>query len=181
MGLFTLILQSFYFFLPAYVANMAPVLFRRTIPSLAIPIDNNTTWRGKPILGKNKTWNGVVVAILFGYLVFLVQSSLHAAGFQVLSLADYALLPWWTGALMGFGAIAGDAVKSFFKRRVDVASGKPWIPFDQIDFVIGGLLLTSMVYLPSWYVVLILIVGSPLLHILVNHLAFFLHIRGEKW
>lgn len=33
--------------------------------------------------------------------------------------------------------MGGDAAKSFFKRRVHVPPGKPWVPFDQLDFVIG--------------------------------------------
>jgi hypothetical protein len=32
-----------------------------------------------------------------------------------------------------------DSVKSFVKRRVGIAPGAPWIPFDQLDFVIGAL------------------------------------------
>jgi CDP-2,3-bis-(O-geranylgeranyl)-sn-glycerol synthase len=47
------------------------------------------------------------------------------------------------GFLLGLGAMAGDAAKSFFKRRLGIAPGHPWIPFDQIDFQIGALLLAG--------------------------------------
>ena len=46
------------------------------------------------------------------------------------------------GASLGFGALAGDAIKSFFKRQFSVASGQSWFPFDQIDYILGGILFS---------------------------------------
>jgi CDP-2,3-bis-(O-geranylgeranyl)-sn-glycerol synthase len=46
------------------------------------------------------------------------------------------------GASMGFGALAGDAIKSFFKRQMSVPSGESWFPFDQIDYIVGGLIMS---------------------------------------
>ena len=54
------------------------------------------------------------------------------------------------GLRFGIGAMAGDAVKSFFKRRADVPSGERWFPFDQIDFVVGALVLIWPVADLSW-------------------------------
>jgi CDP-2,3-bis-(O-geranylgeranyl)-sn-glycerol synthase len=51
------------------VANMAPVFFKK-IPILGAPIDNGKTWRGKRIFGDNKTWRGIIAAILIGFLSF---------------------------------------------------------------------------------------------------------------
>jgi hypothetical protein len=48
-----------------------------------------------------------------------------------------------TGLRFGFGAVAGDAAKSFFKRRLAIAPGSPWIPFDQLDFAVGALVLVG--------------------------------------
>src|SRR5437773_6411567 len=52
---------------------------------------------------------------------------------------DWPLL----GVLFGAGAMAGDSAKSFFKRRLGVEPGRPWIPFDQLDFVLGALVLVA--------------------------------------
>jgi CDP-2,3-bis-(O-geranylgeranyl)-sn-glycerol synthase len=83
--------------------------------------------------------------------------------------------------LLGFGALAGDSIKSFFKRRVGVKPGKRWFPFDQIDFVIGALAFASIVYFPGWKNALIILLISLAGHVLVNHSAYYLKIRGEKW
>lgn len=48
------------------------------------------------------------------------------------------------GLACGFGALGGDALKSLVKRRCGIAPGKPWMPADQLDFVIGGLVALSL-------------------------------------
>ena len=51
------LLKCFYLMLPAYFANMAPVIVKR-IDFLAFPVDFSKTLGKKPILGKNKTFRG---------------------------------------------------------------------------------------------------------------------------
>ncbi len=176
------LLSALYFMLPAYVANMAPVIVKR-VKLFDVRLDYGKTWKdGKPVFGEHKTWRGLVFGVLFASVIFAAQQRLYAYDiWRSISLVDYPNLPAMLGVFFGFGAIMGDAVKSFFKRRRDIAPGKPWIPFDQLDFIVGALLLASVyVVLPLWaYIVLLLI--SPLLHILTNHIAFYLHIRNEKW
>ena len=45
-----LLLSCFYLMMPAYFANMAPVIAKKIFNSLAIPIDFNKKIRNKPIL-----------------------------------------------------------------------------------------------------------------------------------
>ena len=99
-----------------------------------------------------------------------------------ISIIDYSN-PIALGFLMGIGAVAGDAIESFFKRRANIKSGKPFIPFDQTDFVIGAYLFVLPFYysIITWQLFLSSLVMSFLLHIIVNHLAFYLKIRKEKW
>ncbi|MCA9331321.1 CDP-archaeol synthase [Candidatus Saccharibacteria bacterium] len=130
---------AFWFFLPAGIANAAP-LFACRLPILKdwnTPIDLGKTWRGKPIFGANKTWRGLLfgtfVAALVGLLQYrVITSSVESTFFIVISTAA-----------LGFGALAGDAVESFFKRQIGVKPGDKWFPFDQIDYIIGGLLAVS--------------------------------------
>ncbi len=64
--------------------------------------------------------------------------------------------------------MTGDAVKSFFKRRAGVPPGGRWIPADEIDFIIGAMLL-----------------GSPWLNltvvdvVLVLGFSFMAHVTGR--
>ncbi len=167
-----LLLKSLYFFLPAYFANMAPVLLGW------LPL-------GKPVhqkwFGGNKTWRGLAVAILAGGLVFWLQKLAYESGFTRLALIDYAGFSLWLGFLLGTGAILGDLAKSYSKRRHGIKPGEKWFPWDQLDFVIGGIVLSFLVYVPPVETVIILLLASPVLHIIVNHLGFWLKIRKEKW
>ena len=168
----SLIIKALYFFLPAYIANMAPVLFKK-LPLLEIPI-----WEKK--LGKNKTWRGVLVAVLVGLVVFALQKLLYMSGLRSWALIDYADFSILFGAALGFGAIVGDAVKSYYKRKAGIKPGKPWWGFDQLDFVFGGLTAGFIFYVPRVEVVVILIVFSPVLHVLTNRIGYYLGLRKVK-
>jgi CDP-2,3-bis-(O-geranylgeranyl)-sn-glycerol synthase len=153
-------IEALWYFLPALLANVAPVIATayNWLPSLNIPLDQGIIWKTKPLLGPNKTVRGIVVAVIFGSITGLLQHLAARQGwipeqiFIDYNSAGSALL--W-GALLGCGAMVGDALKSFFKRRVSIPSGEQWIPWDQIDVVIGVLLITQ------WFAPL------PLLHSIV--------------
>ena len=105
-----LIVQSLYFILPAYFANMAPVIVSR-LNFLNKPLDFGKYWNGKPILGANKTWRGLFFAVLFGLLIFGLQKQLYVFPFfQNISLINYGEFGFALGFLLSFGAIAGDAL-----------------------------------------------------------------------
>ena len=65
---------------------------------------------------------------------------------------DYANINiWLVGPLFAIGALGGDAIKSFIKRRVGIAAGQSWFPWDQIDYVIGASLATCAFVSLNWY------------------------------
>lgn len=137
-----------WFFVPAASANMAPVVAARLpfIRAWSAPMDFGRTFRGKRILGANKTWRGLACGIVVGiFTVWLQQYAVaHTAWLaDWTGQVDYASLPTvLLGALFGLGALGGDAVKSFIKRQVGVAPGRPWPFFDQIGEITGSALLT---------------------------------------
>jgi len=143
------ILRTLYFFLPAYAANIAPVLACRLAPRLSTPIDGGRTLGGIRIFGDHKTWRGVVAGVIAGLCVFELQVLADRAGaLRVLALIDYAGASPLIGVLLGLGAGVGDAVKSFFKRRVGIAPGASWLGFDQLDFMAGAYVLVCAVFVP---------------------------------
>jgi CDP-2,3-bis-(O-geranylgeranyl)-sn-glycerol synthase len=166
------IISTLYFFLPAYLANMFPS-FAKNLPFL-----NNPVWEKK--LGKNKTWRGVLIATLTGGLIFWLQKLAYVKGFTYLAVIDYSGFSIVFGFLMGFGAIFGDLVESYYKRKANIPPGKPWIPFDQLDFVIGALVLSFFIYVPPANIVLIFLVASPILHVLFNRIGYWLGIQKNK-
>jgi len=175
-----LVLKCFYLMLPAYFSNMAPV-FVKKLNLFNYPLDFNKTFLGKPILGKNKTFRGIIFGTLLGILTALLQSYAYNINFfGSISFIDYK--EWFAfGALMGFGAILGDSIKSFFKRRAGIESGTPFIPFDQMDFTAGALIAVSAFGFITWKIVFVSLSINLFLHIIVNHIAYSLKIRDTKW
>lgn len=134
-----------YFFLPAIAANMAPVFadHYNILPSLNKPLDKNLNYNDRRILGDHKTIRGLVIGIIVGSLVGLLQGNI------ILGLG------------MGLGALWGDALKSFIKRRLDISPGTSWLPWDQTDFVIGASIVTFPISPQpiAHYMLAILIIG----------------------
>jgi CDP-2,3-bis-(O-geranylgeranyl)-sn-glycerol synthase len=87
------------------------------------------------------------------------------------------------GVLLSVGAITGDLIESFFKRRLSKEPGESLVPWDQIDHVVGAYLFVLPVafYALTWQLFLCSIMLTFFLHVIINHIAFYLHIRKEKW
>jgi len=145
------VVQVLYLFIPAYAANMSPVLVQGHFEWLNRPMDGGRSWRGRRVLGDHKTWRGLLAGTVTGVFVYELQRLAHGAGvLRDLALLDYETWPVLGGLLMGTGALVGDAVKSFFKRRVGVAPGHSWLGFDQIDFYLGAWLMLAPLYAPPF-------------------------------
>lgn len=162
---------------------MSPVFFTRTLRVLDRPVDGGLQWRGQPLFGSHKTWRGMVVATVCGGLFFVLLWG--AAWLLPVTVAWYPFtiteLPWWFGFVFGAGAITGDLVKSFFKRRVGVVPGVRWFPFDQLDFLIGAAVVAELfVDFTVLHWIIIVLVG-PVFHILVNHIGFALRFKDTPW
>lgn len=165
-------LYALLFFLPAGISNMVPV-FASKLPGLRnwnTPLDGGRTWRGKRIFGKNKTWRGLISGTVAGTLVAMVVYG----AFTSLNLEIILV-----GAAMSAGALVGDAVESFFKRQRGIASGKAWFPFDQTDYIIGGLLFTlPFGILPLWLVVWTFVIYFGL-HLLSSYVGYLLGLKND--
>ncbi len=176
-----ILVQLLYFMLPAYIANMAPPLGKNILKFMAVPVDMNKKFRGKPILGSHKTWRGFFLAVAAGMIVFWLQKMAYSIGFfSELSLFDYSGASIAVGALLGFGAMFGDSLKSFFKRQAGIKSGKPWVPFDQIDFSIGAIAFAAPFYFMGWVNAAVIVAVSALGHILINRIGYHLKLRDVK-
>ncbi len=178
--IFDILIQALYFFVPAYFGNVAPTLVKK-IPFLNQAVDMGKTFRGKRIFGKNKTFRGLFFASLIGVLSFLLQRWLYQfAWFAKISLFDYTQMTIWLGFILGFGAIFGDLIESFLKRQIGIPSGKPWIPFDQLDFTVVALLLSSIIYLLEFKYIIALLLFTPILHLATHYTGYLLKINKEK-
>lgn len=162
------IAQLLYLMLPVYAANMA-ASFARFMPGSGYPI--SPRW-----LGGHKTWLGCALAVAASMSTAWAQSRLRWSGSAV-NYDDWFAL----GAVCGVAAMAGDSAKSFVKRRLGIAPGRPWIPADQLDYVVAGLLALSVWYRPAWIDVVVVLALSFAGSIAVNRLSHRLGIKRTPW
>jgi CDP-2,3-bis-(O-geranylgeranyl)-sn-glycerol synthase len=173
-----------WFFLPAGLANMTPI-FAAQLPYIrrwSFPLDGYATFRGKRVFGSHKTIRGVLSGMLIGILTVYLQVYVyaHVAFVRTFVLLDYtAIQPLLFGVLASGGALMGDAIRSFFKRQLGIAPGKSWFPFDQLDYVIGGIALTAVyVQLTFWQYLLLCLIWF-LLHPLATFIGFVLKLKDS--
>lgn len=179
-----LIIFALWFFLPAGYANAAPVFGSKIhlLDFLNKPIDAGRKWHGKRILGDHKTWRGLIFGTLIGILTAILQVvALKLTGWQIEGSFTDLSTAAIGGGLLGFGALSGDAVKSFFKRRVGVASGKSWAPFDQIDYVIGGLLFVSLINPLTFVQYFCVLIVWMLLHPVATFFGWVLKLKDSPF
>jgi CDP-2,3-bis-(O-geranylgeranyl)-sn-glycerol synthase len=166
------LLSYIWLLLPAGVANMIPPLAAKLWPNWTQPIDMNIKFRGKRVMGDHKTVRGLVVGVSGGWLIFILQKYVLHSYLRQWELYDYSTLPIYTGFLLAFGALAGDAIKSFFKRQAGVASGKSWFPWDQIDWILGMIICFSLVGKLTILDDMILVGSAFTLHLLVKAIGY---------
>lgn len=173
---------ALWFFVPAGLANIAPVFLSRT-PGLRnwnTPLDFGKSYNGKRIFGEHKTWRGLIGGVVIGAatggsLVYQLypESAERVDIFPGSPLASMVFL----GAILGFGALYGDAVESFFKRQINIAEGNSWFPFDQLDYIIGGLLASLPLVVLQWNEYFVIVVIWFLMHLTVSYIGYLLHFK----
>lgn len=166
---------AFWFFLPAGIANMSPV-FTRRLPLLKhwnTPVDFGKSHKGKRLLGDNKSWRGIIMGAIVAGLVGLVQYRLITYSAESTDFIFVAT------AVMGLGALVGDSVASFFKRRAGVKPGDSWFPVDQLDYILGGLIFVSFFIYMSLADIARIIIIYFVLHLIVSYLGYKLGLKSK--
>jgi len=166
-SLFQLLFSAIWFILPAYVANAVPVVFGG-----GSPIDGNRKFvDGRPIFGQGKTIRGFIIGLVAGSIVGLLQ------GVVLNQLYTYFL----RGLLLTLGALLGDLLGSFIKRRLNISRGDMAPILDQLGFVVFALLLTGPLVLPGWDVVLAILVVTPPIHLAANFMSYKLGLKSRPY
>jgi CDP-2,3-bis-(O-geranylgeranyl)-sn-glycerol synthase len=183
---YEIIIQALWLVLPAYIANASALLVGG-----GAPIDFGKSWKdGKRILGDGKTWRGLfsgaIVGVAGGFGLSIVAFYANNSDFAFLGLNDFGRFPLMIPIISSicFGALFGDIIESFFKRRAGIKRGGDWIPFDQIDFILGVLLFTFLmagflqilnITSNNWFFasftiwhILVLLIVTPFFHLFSN-------------
>ena len=164
---------AIWFIFPAYCANAAPVIFGG-----GQPMDfGKRFFDGKPLFGSHKTVRGFLAGLIVGTLVGLVQTLLFE---QVLfQYSPQFKYPIFLGFTLSLGALTGDLIESFIKRRLNRVPGSFLPVADQIDFILGAFLFSIPVSPPSLPAVLIILLITIPIHFLTNLGAALLNIKNK--
>ena len=170
------IIQAVWLMLPAYISNPTAVVFGG-----GTPIDFGKNWKdGKRILGDGKTFRGLIGGTACGVIIGIIQMWFPPFDF----LGNFTLLAIFS---LSFGALLGDSVKSFFKRRLGYNRGMK-LPFiDQLDFVAGAWVVTCLLEL-QWFtqnftlgIIIVILVLTPVLHRITNIIGYYMKLKKEPW
>lgn len=187
MDIFLILIQAFWFMIPAYVANPAAVLFGG-----GKPMDFGLGLKdGQRLLGDGKTWRGFVGGIFSGMLVGGIQHiSVWLVGVKefLFGSSPQAVLLLF---LLPCGALLGDILGSFIKRRIGIVRGAKTPGLDQYDFLIG-VVLVLLVFQTEWFLrlyvldyhfisLIFIIFITPPLHRAVNILGYKLGRKDVPW
>ncbi|HJJ95484.1 MAG TPA: CDP-2,3-bis-(O-geranylgeranyl)-sn-glycerol synthase [Methanocorpusculum sp.] len=189
-------LSAFWIMVPAYIPNPAAALLGG-----GTPIDFGKCAKdGRRIFGDGKTWRGLIGGIIVGILFGLFQMFLYYT-FNLTFLPEHSL---WTIIPLSIGALLGDLIKSYFKRRLGKERGSKWPIADMYDMVVGSLVLMVIVLLisggTSWFtanlvdplgilpqivfglaVLIAIFVVSPLMHRGTNIIAYMFKLKDVPW
>ena len=144
------------------VANGAPILARQLLGQrFDSPLDRGYRFfDNRPLLGPNKSWRGVVAALLATTLCALLLGAV-----------------WWLGALLALLSMLGDVLASFIKRRLEIAPQGKLVGLDQIPEALLPLwLLRDALGLDSVQI-LLTVALFVLLDLTLSPLLYRWHIR----
>ncbi len=152
--------ETIYVYLPAYIANATPVVL-----SGGGALDRGRNWiDGKPLFGDHKTLRGTVSGLAAGFLIGLAQGRPFRA------------------ALLSIGAIGGDLMVSFFKRRMNLKPGALLPIADQMGFIILAVILVGLTEpAPRWDQAAGILVATLPIHYLSNLVAWALKLKSNPW
>ncbi|RLE63615.1 MAG: CDP-2,3-bis-(O-geranylgeranyl)-sn-glycerol synthase [Thermoprotei archaeon] len=169
MRVIDLVLETLIFIFPSYVANATPLIATKLL-NKQTPIDRGKLFiDNRRILGNGKTIEGSLTGIAMGTLCSIILQYLQLHSFR-------------GGVIMSIGAILGDLLGSFIKRRLNIPRGKPLPILDQLSFLLTAeamywLLIGSL----PMYILLISVVITLILHPLSNVIAYILGLKQVPW
>ncbi len=186
--LLIIISEAVWLIFPAYIANSSAVLFGR-----GTPVDMGRKLSdGNRILGDGKTWYGLLGGTLagtaFGFGQVLgsgIQYPEHHWGYGPVPNAYFIAI------LIPVGALFGDLLGSFIKRRMGLSRGKQVIGLDIYDLVIGVFILLLIFQFDWFYMtflngirliaLLSVLIITPILHRFTNIIGYKLGKKKEPW
>lgn len=209
-----LLIFSLLLIVPAYISNASMV-----ITGGGRPIDGGKLFRdGRRILGDHKTINGLrgplYIGIPISFIIFLIFIILwqpiddlinqaSSEGLYILYEDIKIFQYYFIGGeiplnflvlliriiLASYGAVIGDLLGSFLKRRFDIKSGAPFWIIDQLDFALFAILLVAipgfifpnLFLLPDLFILVFMIILTPAVSIIANTVAYLVGMKSVPY
>ncbi|MFX1454185.1 MAG: CDP-archaeol synthase [Promethearchaeota archaeon] len=209
-----ILIFSLLLIVPAYISNASMV-----ITGGGRPIDGGKFLKdGRRILGDHKTINGLkgplyigipisfVIFLIFFILwqpiaVIIIQASAEGQYtlYNTIDIFQYYfiggefplnfLVLFIRIVLASYGAVVGDLVGSFLKRRLDIKSGAPFWIVDQLDFALVAILFVSipcifspqLFRLPDIFILSFLIILTPAVSLIANTVAYLVGLKSVPY
>ena len=123
---YSIIIQAFWLVIPIYIANASAVIMGG-----GTPIDFNKKYKdGKRILGDGKTWRGLLsgtfIGMTAGFGLVIAGNYINSSEYGYLQVNTFEGFPLMIPLLFSLccGALLGDIIESFFKRRIGKDRGE---------------------------------------------------------
>ena len=151
--------------IPAYVANSTPIILGG---GKAIDLGGRFI-DGERIFGPNKTIRGFISGLALGSAVGIFEELVVSQGMIERSF------------LISLGALSGDLICAFIKRRLKFPPGFPLPLMDQLDFILGALLFSYPIYGFNSNAAFIVLLLTPPIHLATNMVAYVLRLKNTAW
>jgi CDP-2,3-bis-(O-geranylgeranyl)-sn-glycerol synthase len=171
-------LSALWFIGPAYAANAFPPLIKGSHP-----LDQNKNIGGKPVLGKGKTIEGTIAGLVFGLFIGAIFLYFQIDLYLLLleNNINLILLSPVSIILIVTGALGGDIFASFVKRRINIKRGASVPILDQLDFVAGAVLLSSIILDITIVMIFFMIILTPPVHYAANYIGYKAGVKRNPW
>ena len=149
-----------------FVANGTPVIAKNLLRHrLQVPLDGGVKFfDGQPLLGHSKTIRGALFSILFTTVAGLVFG-----------------MGWVVGLVIGVGAMSGDLVSSFLKRRMKMPASSQAMGLDQLPESVIPLVACIQLLSLTWADVTIVTAAFFVAEFVFSKILFRLHIRDRPF
>lgn len=171
--------KALWIILPAYAANGFP-----TLANGKIPMDFRRSWvDGERIFGDGKTIEGFSLGLIAGAAVGILEAVMHPYlnSYANQFGAQLPLMSIFIGFMIPLGALCGDLAGSFIKRRFRLPRGADAPVLDQLNFVAGAIFFAYFFTEITFWMVLIMVLMTPVIHRSANIIAYGLKIKKVPW
>jgi hypothetical protein len=182
-------MRALWIFLPVIGAPLLHVWVLRGdwLRGLKAPLDGGRTFRGRRLLGNNKTWRGALL-MTSGVLLATLVLSLWPWWWDQLPSGIRDAGPVLYGFLLGLGVVVGELPNSFLKRQLDIApgsqrgswSGRAITLLDQGDLVIGIWICLLPIHVLNVFEGVLAFVVISAIHFGVNLVGFAVGARTAR-